>query len=123
MEKSNLQKLKDEVLDHGAEAALPCNLSDKWLGLLERDIRMLLLEGGDDHSYMTAPLAIVCQILLGKHPNKGNRVTFTEEELFNYLKDLHEEITLEIIRRHDVIAPIPATLATIFTNRDISRVK
>lgn len=31
MEQSDLLQLKREVLDQGPEAALPCNLSDKWL--------------------------------------------------------------------------------------------
>ena len=37
MEKSNIKRLSKEVLTQGAEAALPCNLPDEWLNLIERD--------------------------------------------------------------------------------------
>lgn len=50
MEQSDLLQLKREVLDQGPEAALPCNLPDKWLCLLARDLEMLPLELGGSHS-------------------------------------------------------------------------
>lgn len=119
MEKSDLQKLKHEVLDQGPEAALPCNLTEAWLSMLARDLEMLIQEQKEDHSYLTAPLAIIVHILYGKHGNKETEISFSEEELFKYLQDLRIEISLEIIRRNTNIAPEPATLDTIFTNRNV----
>ncbi len=118
MEKSNMERLSKEVLKQGAEAALPCNLTDEWLELLERDLEMILQEG--DHSYLTAPLAMVAHLLFHKNGGKGKKVTFSEEDLFKSLQFLHFEIALETVRRNTDIAPMPATLETILTNRDVS---
>jgi len=118
VEKSNMERLGKEVLKQGAEAALPCNLPDEWLDLLERDLEMILQEG--DHSYLTAPLAIVFHLMFHKHGGKGKEVTFSEEDLFNYLRFLYFEISLETVRRNTNIAPAPATLETILTNRNVS---
>ena len=118
MEKSNMERLSKEVLKQGAAAALPCNLPDEWLDLLERDLEMILQEG--DHSYLTAPLAMVAHLLFHKNGGKGKKVTFSEEDLFKYLQFLHFEIAIETVRRNTDLAPMPATLETILTNRDVS---
>lgn len=123
MEKSDLQKLKREVLDHGAEAALPSRLSDIWLSLLARDLDMLLQEHQEDHHYLSAPLAIIIHILYGKHGNKGKEVSFSEDDLFRYLHYLRIEIALEMIRRTTDVITEPATLDSIFSNRDVHIVK
>ena len=115
MEQSDLLQLKREVLDQGPEAALPCNLSDKWLGMLARDIEMLQEETDSDHSYLSAPLAIIVQLLFGKSGQSEG--SFTEEELFEYLQYLQIEIALEVARRSANIDVVPATMETIFTNR------
>lgn len=116
-EKSDLAKLKREVLDLGPEAALPHNLPDVWLSLLDRDLEMFLLEQVMDSCYLTAPLAIVAHILLGK---KGGEISFSMTELFKFMQDLRTEISLEIVRRCMGIASEPATLDTIFSNRQFS---
>jgi|CXWL01.1.fsa_nt_gi hypothetical protein len=72
---------------------------------------------------MTAPLALIVHILHGKYGGKGHGISFSEEELFKYLQDLRIEISLEIIRHDTNRAPKPATLDTIFTNRDLSIVE
>ena len=118
MEKSDMERLSKEVLKQGAEAALPCNLPDEWLDLLERDLEMILQEG--DHSYLTAPLAMVVHLIFHKHGGKDKKVTFSEEDLSNYLRYLYFEISLETVRRNTNIAPAPATLETILTNRNVS---
>ena len=45
---------------------------------------MILQEG--DHSYLTAPLAIVVHLMFHKNGGNGKEVTFSEEDLFNYLR-------------------------------------
>jgi hypothetical protein len=117
VEKSNMERLSKEVLNQGAEAALPCNLPDEWLDLLERDLEMILQEG--DYSYLTAPLAILAHLMLHKNGGNGKKVTLSEEDLYNYLRYLHFEIALETVRRNTNIAPEPATMETILTNRDV----
>ena len=64
MEKSDLTRFQKEVIAHGAEAALPCNLSDEWIALLSRDLNMLLEPENEDHGYLTVPLALVIHLLL-----------------------------------------------------------
>lgn len=115
MEQSGLLQLKREVLDQGPEAALPCNLSDKWLDMLARDIEMMLEENDSDHSYLSAPLAIIIQLLFGKSGQREG--SFLVEELFEYLQYLQIEIVLEMARRNGDIDVVPATMETIFTNR------
>jgi hypothetical protein len=122
MEKSDLVRLKHEVLDHGPEAALPANLPDEWVRLLARDLEELLGETDkvrDDHSYLTAPLAIIAHILFGKMGKNEDSVNLPAEDLFNFLDYLRFEIALEEIRRWTDISPEPATLETIFTDRKI----
>jgi hypothetical protein len=117
IEKSDLRKLKNEVLDHGPEATLPKNLSDAWLSRLERDLEMLQYEQKEDHGFLSAPLAVIVNILFGKHGNSASRLSFSEGELIKYLNHLRLEISLEVVRRHMGTGPEPATLDTIFTNR------
>jgi hypothetical protein len=120
LEKSDLVQLKREVLDFGSEAMLPCNLPDAWLSKLERDLENLLEKRIEDHCYMTAPLSMVAHLLYAKNSKGGSEVSFTDEELFEYLQHLRFEISLEIVRRVAGDAPEPATLKTILTNRKLS---
>ena len=123
MEKSNLVRLKHEVLDHGPEAALPMNLPDEWVRLLARDLEMLQEISGkdsDDHNYLSAPLAIIAHILYARRGNDESEISFSNEDLYNFLNDLRVEIALEGIRRWTDASPEPATLETIFTNREVT---
>lgn len=117
MEQSDLLQLKHEVLDQGPEAALPCNLPDKWLRMLARDLEMLPQEQDSSHSYLSAPLAVIAQLLLGKSGEKETEISFSIEELLEYLQYLEIEIAIEIVRRDADIDAVPATMETIFTNR------
>lgn len=117
MEQSDLFQLKHEVLDQGPEAALPCNLPDKWLNLLARDIEMFPQEQDGSHTYLSAPLAVIALLLLGKSGQSGKEVSFSVEELFEYLRHLEIEIAIEVARRGADINATPATMETIFTNR------
>lgn len=120
MEKSDLLKLKREVLDIGPEAALPSYLPDTWLNLLSRDLDLILQEQSDDHTYLTAPLALIAHLLIARNGDKGDSVSFTQEELLRYLQELQLEISFELLRRNTDMFPEPAaTLETIFTNRKV----
>lgn len=117
MEQSDLLQLQREVFDKGPEAALPCNLPDKWLGMLARDIEMIPQAHDSGHSYLSAPLAVIAHILIGKPRQKGTQVSFSLEDLFEYLQYLEIEIAIEVARRSAEIDAAPATMETIFTNR------
>jgi len=119
MEKSDLARFQKEVMAHGAEAALPCNLSDEWIALLNRDLTMLLDPENEDDGYLTVPLALVIHLLLGKRGNKSGEMTFSEEELHKYLQYLHFELAAEEVSRNTEISLNRATLETIFTNRNV----
>lgn len=118
LEKSDLKKLKREVLDLGPEATLPYNLPDAWLSLLHRDLQMIQQEENEDYQYLTAPVAIIVHILVCQ---KKSAFSFSEEELFEYMQDLRFEISIEIARRSTGFAAEPATLDTIFTKARLAK--
>lgn len=123
MEQSDISKLKKEVLDHGPEAALPANLPDVWIKLIARDLEMHrngAIEKNEDHSYLSAPLAIIIRILCGKNGKNEHEVRFSGKELLNFLDHLQFEIALEEIRRCSNMSLEPATLETIFTDRSVN---
>ena len=119
MEKSDLARFQREVIAHGAEAALPCNLSDEWIALISRDLNMLLEPENEDEGYLTVPLAMVIHLLLAKRGKKQGKMTFSEEELHKYFQYLHFELAAEEVCRNTDISLNRATLETIFTNRDV----
>ena len=118
LEKSDLKKLKGDVMDLGPEAALPYNLPDAWLIILSRDLQMIQQEENEDYQYLTAPLAIIVHIL---YCQKGSAFSLSEEELFEYMQDLRFEISIEIARRSTGFAAEPATLDTIFTKARLTK--
>jgi hypothetical protein len=119
--KTDLQQLRQDVLTKGPEAALPSRLSDYWLELISRDLECL--DGVDaendsteSHS-MAGPLALILHILLGK--SGGTQLTVPEEDMYRYFQDYRIEIGLEEVSRRTDIKMSPATIDTIFTNRDV----
>ena len=94
--KSSVERLSKEVLSRRVGSALPCNLPDEWLYFIERDLRMILEKG--DHSYLSAPLALIAHIIYEKSGGKEKEITFSEEDLFNYLRIPYFEIYLETVR-------------------------
>lgn len=117
---SNLAELNNDVLRHPADAALPCNLSDKWLTMLARDLEHCVgdsIGAPDAGHYMAAPLAAILHLLSGKSDSASPPHRL--EEIYEYFKDYHVEITLEIVRRNTDITPEPATIETIFTDRRV----
>jgi hypothetical protein len=118
-EKSDLIKLKFEVLGQGPEAALPCKLSNIWISMLSRDLDMILEKRSTEQCYLTAPLSIIVHILCAKRGKHEVGISISEEELFKYFQNFQIELALEILSRNSDISIEPATLDTIFTNRDV----
>lgn len=110
--------LQKEILDKPAEAALPCNLSDFWLGELAIALEVAIESSPDaENSQLAAPLALIGHILTTK--NGGKEMSVTWEELFKHFNDYRIEIALEEVSRRTDIKSNPATLETIFSDRDV----
>lgn len=112
---SDLELLQREVIDHPAQAALPCNLSDSWLYLISRDLGESV--GGECEINETpvialAPLALILK-LMASDP-KFDREDFSVQRLMGLVNDFRMEVCIEIIRRRAVIDRTPATLKSIF---------
>lgn len=119
---TDLQRLSEEIIRQPLEKALPCNLCDEWLHLLERDFRIALRKDdvevvGDPLDYMGAPLALIGHIAVGK--NNSAWAAIDEDKLFRYFQLYQAEILLEIARRKGSVASPPASLETIFMEREI----
>lgn len=117
---TDLQELTREVLSGHPSRALPCNLSDRWLKLIARD-----LDAGwptTDHDeepsiYTAGPMALVLLLLAGK--SETNSGTVTIDELERLLKEFRAEVNLELVSRLSDVKASPATLATIFAGREV----
>lgn len=118
--RSDLPLLAREVLDQSPIAALPSQLSDRWLELIGRDLDVCLgdLETGNDaSSHMAAPLALVIHLLAGK--NGGSEIRISPDQLRTHLSDYRIEIGLELINRRTNIRTSVAVLETIFEGREV----
>lgn len=119
---TNLQRLSEEIIRQPLEKALPCNLSNEWLHLMERDFRIALRNDdldvvGDPLDYMKAPLTLISHLAVGK--NNGAWAAIDEGKLVRYFLLYQAEILLEIARRNGSVDSPPATVETIFTEREI----
>ena len=112
MSEKLLEQFKNEVLNNGAEAALPCNLSDKWLNILVSQGENL---PGDENS-TTELLAVVLHLLFFKNDYK-KEVSINEKQLLDYTEAYVIELSFEEICRKTEFKLNPATLDTIFTDR------
>lgn len=119
--KTDLRRLQSEVLSKGAEAALPCNLSDYWLDLIGRDLECLGqavdLEDPNASGYMSGPLALVGHILVGKAGD--NEATVPVDDLMRHFEDYRIEIAIETVSRRTHMKANAASLASIFANRTV----
>lgn len=117
---SSLATLAEQVLTQPPYAALPCNLTDDWLDLLSRDLESSLGKDAPqdiDTQLLAAPLALVVHILVGQHGETGQ--AWSLEDLFDRLQDYRVEIALELLNRRTGVHTNPATMATIFKQREV----
>jgi hypothetical protein len=110
-----LQRFKLEVLDGGPEACLPANLSDEWRETLSQVIDRYVDDCDD--SQFGLVMAALLRILSGK--NSGAEVNVPLDKMFEYLQFYRLELALETVRRETDVKAVPATLKTIFTDRDL----
>lgn len=116
MSESVLVDFKSEVLDKGPESTLPCNLPEKWLNYLATQAEEVL--EGREGSTMSEVLAAVIHIFMAKSPEQSE-IQMSSDDLFGYLQDYRIELALEEVRRQTDTKPSPASIETIFTNREV----
>lgn len=122
VEKHILQRFQDEVMISGTEATLPCNLTDYWLSEIQTHLDKLFESMSattqlETENSMALPLAAVIHILFAKENTEKLKVSL--DEMFDYFKCYHVELALEEIRRKTGFRAEPASIKTIFTNRDV----
>jgi hypothetical protein len=117
---SRLEALAAQVLTKPPAASLPCNLTDEWLELISRDLESALGKDAPlniDAQSLATPLALVVHILAGQSGEAGHAWSF--EDLFDRLQDFRLEIALELLNRRTGVRTTPATMETIFKQRDV----
>ena len=120
-DKEIYQRFVEEVLMSGPEATLPCNLSDYWLTALQqstdRCLENFATKRPEDDDSLSLPLAAILHILCAKAGSAEFQVPM--EELFNNFEYLRIELAIEELRRKTDYLNEPATLASIFTDREL----
>lgn len=121
--KSILQRFQEEVASSGPESTLPCNLTDYWLIEIQQHLEQLFEsiaapEGLKSERSMALPLAAVIHILFAK--GRIEKLEVSMEEMFHYFEYYRTELALEEIRRKTDLRAEPASIETIFTNRNVS---
>jgi len=109
-----LKRFKAEVIDQGA-GACPCNLSDEWLQAVAQSAEDMM--SGNEAGNGSVALAAILTILMAKQG--ADELTVSEEAMFARFQDYRIELGLEEVHRKTEVKYEPATLATIFTNRDV----
>ncbi|MBC3450860.1 hypothetical protein HU745_07315 [Pseudomonas mosselii] len=118
-----LTRFRDEVLFTGPESTLPSNLTDFWLDELQRHLKGYFdslgrdTDNGEEDVNVSLPLAAITHILFAKI---GGKVIFENlENLHEYFQSYRRELALEKMTRKTRVTLAPATLETIFSNREV----
>lgn len=121
-----IDRFVTEVLHASPESTLPCNLSDEWLNvLLEQSNKMAnldQLEDEDNSPVCTELLAAVLHILMAKNGFE-KEISMEETELLRTMEQYTMELAMEEVSRRTEFKCEPATLETIFTDRDVTVIK
>lgn len=117
---SDLAQLTRDVLSRSFEAALPANLNESWLRSIARDLACGFGEldaGGSACDHLAAPLALVLHLLRGQGRTQE---LISHDELMACLNDYRVEIALELVNRTTPAQSTPATIETIFRDREVA---
>ena len=115
--KQLLKRFQAEVIMLGPETTLPYNLSNFWLLEIQQSIELYFDSEKRPQNSTCLALAAVVHILLVK--NGGEPIEASMEEIVKHLEDYKIELALEEIRRKTRLKIEPATIASIFTNREV----
>lgn len=115
----DMATLKKEILGSDPVHALPHSMSDLWLKALSASLERIF-EGNSDQAqqYLAAPLALILHLLRGKSGSEN--LELTDDVFLQYLNYYRVEVELELLSRTSSISITPATLVTIFTDRDVT---
>ena len=112
-----LIRFKNEVTNLGPRACLPRNLSDEWLSTVSHSVNRLF--AGDAAAEDRGAIAMAAvHVLLQAKASAGN-YALGEEEAQQRLLDYRLELALELAHRNTEVKYEPATLETIFTDREV----
>jgi len=119
-----LERFHEEVMRNGGEGCLPRNLTDEWLDTVSQAMEVL---APDEAAAVSEPvpeelkalgLAAVLAILRAKRGTPPS-IDVGIAELQECFGQYRLELALESVHRHTDIKYEPATLRTIFTNREV----
>lgn len=123
---SNLiTRFNNEVIKNGPESTLPVNLSNEWLNILETGLEKILESEEElkksENFYMSIALLAILHILTAKNSDREevSKFNIPMEQLFKYFQDYMIELTIESISRKTEMKGTPATIQTIFTERQV----
>ncbi|MEW6116371.1 MAG: hypothetical protein AB1553_05660 [Nitrospirota bacterium] len=108
-----MTKLGKELLDKGATACLPRNLTDYWLDVLLRDAEAM--DAGEVGELILAVVIRICEAKFAVE----KEVMIPYDDLFEYCDSYKIELALEKISRATDIKYEKASLNTILTKRDV----
>jgi len=120
---TDLYRLEQEILQQPPQAALPANLSQEWLGLINRDLEVALDDYGDDPALGMAcsvpPIFLILHLLSGKYGRKLGLTEVSQDDLVRLLCLYQTEIVLELSRRRGGARFEPATVETMFERNPV----
>jgi len=96
---------------------LPRNLSDEWLSTVSHSVNRLFADDAAAEDRGAIAIAAV-HVLLQAKASAGN-YALGEEEAQQRLLDYRLELALELTHRNTEVKYEPATLETIFTDREV----
>lgn len=119
---SMLERFRHEVMERGADACLPRNLSDEWLRIVASGADFLndpsLAPEAQGDERKTIALAGVATLLWAKMSGEPAQVSLSQ--LVDYMRLYRLELTLEALHRSTALRYEQASVESILTDRDIA---
>jgi hypothetical protein len=111
--------LVHEVLHNPASAALPSNLSDRWLDIALQGAESLIRADEEaDPELMYVPVSLVLHLV--KQELASGKILMSDEIIFKYLSMYRIELAMEKLRRWGVVLQSPADEITIFKSPQVN---
>lgn len=112
-------QLVHEVLHNHASAALPSNLTDRWLDIALQGAESLIqADEKADPELMHVPVSLVLHLL--KQELASGKLLMSDEKILNYIAMYRIELAMEKLRRWGVVLESPADETTIFKSPQVN---